>query len=183
MQRLAEPRAISSDTGQVGTRRIPSEPPSSGPRPSSWQAETVAQPLEEPTGEQVAAARREVKRPAFNTPRLAAAVLLMLLVAASVWALTRVPAAERAREPAQPVAAPEPAAAPPPETSVTAAPPIPGPPVEEPPAETRSDRRERKRREAEETASKRERPRHKVDCTEPFVVDAQGIRRVKRECL
>jgi serine/threonine protein kinase len=42
MQRRAEPRSV-RDTGPVGTRRMASDPPSSGPRPASWQAETVAE--------------------------------------------------------------------------------------------------------------------------------------------
>jgi hypothetical protein len=72
------------------------------------------------------------------------------------------------------------------------APPVVGPTPEatqEPDSDdARSERRERKRKASEAepaAAARKERPKRDkvVDCTEPFVIDAQGIRRPKRECL
>jgi serine/threonine protein kinase len=172
MQQQAEPRGV-LETGPVGTRRIASEPPSSGPRPASWQAETVAEDLDP---------RATTARTPPSRTKLVATIVLAFLIGAGSWlVLRRAPSEQPAVIQAVPAAPAKP------ESSISVAPPDPNakPLPEEPVVE--APRGDKKRRAGEPAAERKERPKRdkpaKVDCSEPFVIDAQGIRRPKRECL
>jgi serine/threonine-protein kinase len=184
---------------EVSTRRI-----EAGAEPSSW-----LRPVTRPhagaaiddaasrsfEGDPLAAARARRSR------RIGLGMVLIVLAAAGVWTVSaangtgasvrrddRSPAApvQAAADPAQRVA-PEPIAAPRVDELPAAAPAVVpvaavAAPADAAPAAPSSRSQPERSAPRKERAS-RGKTRKGVDCSQPFVIDAMGIRRVKRECL
>ncbi|HEY6878438.1 MAG TPA: serine/threonine-protein kinase [Polyangiales bacterium] len=106
--------------------------------------------------------------------------LALAVLAGGYW-LTRVPHGHPAIAPPPAVSAPEPAAVPPPPVEPSPVEPAPIEPPKSVSPEAVKDGPAARRRPRRTHAAPAKPP--EVDCSQPYYVDAEGIRHVKRECL
>lgn len=180
LQRAAEVRGASPMLGAEATRRVPAAIPGG---PAIPAGASLAQA--EAQGAARSASGMRLRRPA---PLVLGGLLLLFLLGAA-WLASTLHGPWR-MSPAQ--AAPEPVSSPPPSARRQAPELAPSPPVPEAPAPSVEEPPEAAATNAP-SAPSRARPaparpkvtgkRRQVDCQQPFVVDALGIRRIKPECL